>query len=624
MARACCIFTTLIAAAGVLVAFARSDGVPAAFDCEMRSLALEFASTIQPDLTAGQLSRIADALNGSPEAQCRNLTWTIHDEGDSPKVPHYSGKDGVFVCAKRGDDINGDGSLVRPLRTIQAALRSLGGKGGNVILRQGTYRETVDIDRSHVTISSHAGERATLSGAVLIKPKWTRWAARPNQNIWRTPIANASLTFAGLRVDGQRAIRARYPNADPSTTLNPDGWISSKTEWLMPRITHETNPPVEYVVDVPEYTRADSAGNELKYQIGLNGSCMHLDPTGGYWCSASPNRTIDGTLTHRWPSGVNFSSNLLPNAPYKKPQTAIVHSCRGGNNCWFTWMFAVDSQSVEGKTLSWTKGGFQGAEGADVGGNWYIENVIEELDAPNEYFYDKDRGQLYYFYNASNGVPPPSSIEFESVEERILITVKGSQEKPVSNVTVTNLILRDARFTFMDPHGMPSGGDWALARSGAIRIEGSENLTVAGVLIENCDGNGISINNYNRNLTIIDNEIRWIGGTAIAAWGSTEQGVGGGNISLPLGMGIDGTRGNQPRGTRIANNFIHEIGIFQKQSSAYFQAQACQTIIERNIVFNGPRAHINFNDQFGGGNKITSNLLINACRETADHVSLVL
>ena len=38
------------------------------------------------------------------------------------------------------------------------------------------------------------------------------------------------------------------------------------------------------------------------------------------------------------------------------------------------------------------------------------------------------------------------------------------------------------------------------------------------------------------------------------------------------------------------------------QSSFYFQAVAAQTSLKRNVVFNIPRAAINFNDGFGGGN----------------------
>jgi hypothetical protein len=35
--------------------------------------------------------------------------------------------------------------------------------------------------------------------------------------------------------------------------------------------------------------------------------------------------------------------------------------------------------------------------------------------------------------------------------------------------------------------------------------------------------------------------------------------------NLPFGNGIDGTAGLQPRNTTIAGNFIHELGLYEKQ-----------------------------------------------------------
>ena len=60
-------------------------------------------------------------------------------------------------------------------------------------------------------------------------------------------------------------------------------------------------------------------------------------------------------------------------------------------------------------------------------------------------------------------------------------------------------------------------------------------------------------------------------------------------------------------------------GHLQKQSSFYFQAATAQSYIARNLVFNIPRAAINFNDGFGGANEIEHNLLFNTCRESGDH-----
>jgi len=91
----------------------------------------------------------------------------------------------------------------------------------------------------------------------------------------------------------------------------------------------------------------------------------------------------------------------------------------------------------------------------------------------------------------------------------------------------------------------------------------------------------------------------------MAAWGDTDE--------------IDGTDGEQPRFSNVSFNIVHEMGLYEKQSSPWFQAKSCQTTLMGNIFFNGPRALININDGFGGGNEITQNLLFNANRETTDH-----
>ena len=158
---------------------------------------------------------------------------------------------------------------------------------------------------------------------------------------------------------------------------------------------------------------------------------------------------------------------------------------------------------------------------------------------------------------------------------------------------------------------MPSAGDWTIHRGGALTFEGVKGVTVENCTLRRVDGNGISINGYARNVSVLTSEFHFVGETAIALWGRTRQGVGGGDVTLPAGVGIDGLGGDQPRGTVIMGNFVHEIGAFQKQASAVFQAVACETVIRENVFFNGPRALINLNDQFGGGNEISGNVMFN-------------
>ena len=138
-------------------------------------------------------------------------------------------------------------------------------------------------------------------------------------------------------------------------------------------------------------------------------------------------------------------------------------------------------------------------------------------------------------------------------------------------------------FLDLDPHGMPSGGDWGLQRSGAIYLDGVRNITISQNVLTRLDGNAISINRYARDVIISRNEIVWNGDNAVSAWGDA------GNISFADGttMGWDGTTGNQPRGVLFEQNLVHEIGIWEKQSSMWFQAKSCSNVLRGNIFFNG-------------------------------------
>jgi len=245
-----------------------------------------------------------------------------------------------------------------------------------------------------------------------------------------------------------------------------------------------------------------------------------------------------------------------------------------------------------------------------------IENVFEALDYPNEWFFNATTQQLYLIPNAT--VPdhaagvrhaashaPPADTTLVAVLLETLISINGTKADPVKGVTVQGITFRDAADITMNPWGVPSGGDWGLYRGGAIFIEGAEHITIQHNVLTRIDGNGVFLSGYTRDVIIADNEFSWIGDSPMAGWGYTQEN--------------DGTDGQQPRHTQLTRNYVHEFGHYEKQSSFWFQAKACLTQIEGNVVFNGPRAGINFNDGFGGGTNVTQNLIYNQCRESGDH-----
>ena len=233
----------------------------------------------------------------------------------------------------------------------------------------------------------------------------------------------------------------------------------------------------------------------------------------------------------------------------------------------------------------------------------------EELDAPGEFFYDAAGKTLWLWHN-STGAPAADGTVVAALQT-VLINAVGSKAEPVVGVGFQGIGFRDAAPNFMGPHGTPSGGDWAVGRSAALFFEGTEGTSLEGCLFQSLDGNAVFFSGYNRGGNVSNSEFVSIGESAVSQWGYTDG-------SPVPGMGFDGSAGNQPRGTYIGYNVIHEVGLFTKQNSFYFQSETIGTLIEGNIMYNGPRAGVNFDDGLGGGSMLTRNVIANACRESSD------
>ena len=138
-----------------------------------------------------------------------------------------------------------------------------------------------------------------------------------------------------------------------------------------------------------------------------------------------------------------------------------------------------------------------------------------------------------------------------------------------------------------------------------IFAQNTENLIVTNCRFQRVSGNGLILSAYNSRAQITHNDFSWVGGSAIIAWGFTDE-ISDGGIH-----GMDGTDGNFPRWTLVESNVFREVGIWTKQASAFYQAKSAETTLRRNVVFNLARAGFNFNDGFGGGDVVEQNLLFN-------------
>lgn len=314
---------------------------------------------------------------------------------------------------------------------------------------------------------------------------------------------------------------------------------------------------------------------------------------------------------------MTFNTSLVPGWPWPTQEEAAV--VKMWTNGWCTSFFEAAPRPPAGRgrsqstdpqaSLDFEIGGFQTGRGwhTDSGGNiqsgdWLVENARALLDAPGEFFYDPASQQLYVFSNSSGRAAPvapaaPGAVLVVPVLKTLIdVRSRGectsnasSSAEPVRNVRLQGLGFRDTQYTYMDEHLVPSGGDWALQRGGAIFLRGVDNVTLDSCRFRQLDGNAVFLNAYTRRVSVLRSVFQWIGASAVAALGETFSP----DLRVPPSMGIDGTRGTQPRLTQVSDCICSDIGVHQKQSSCFFQARSCQSTLQRNIFYNVPRAAIN-------------------------------
>lgn len=142
---------------------------------------------------------------------------------------------------------------------------------------------------------------------------------------------------------------------------------------------------------------------------------------------------------------MTFEKSTFQGRVWNNPKGAVLQVWRPSH--WELWMFELETYSASNRTITFGKGGFQGARGNKDGAEWYINNVFEELDSANEFFYDVDNSKLYFFYNGTGY--PPSDLEFVASNLKTLISIEGSQLNPAKNITIQGITIQNAAYTYM-------------------------------------------------------------------------------------------------------------------------------------------------------------------------------
>jgi len=225
--------------------------------------------------------------------------------------------------------------------------------------------------------SSQEGETVTISGATALTPSWKAVPGKmaAGMQLWATPVAHKPASIKTLLVGGVRAISARYPNADPEHDKFPVGYIKAKTTWTAPAdmgspkckcnfsffVFSESQRSCCTDIQYTDINRTSFRSLFKDFRGGVGGQCAHYDPPYSYWCAETTQG--GGHAQYVVPSGLSYTKHLLPHAPYKDPEGALITAWRPGH--WSNWGFEVGKSTDT--TFQFVKGGFQGGRGNHQG-----------------------------------------------------------------------------------------------------------------------------------------------------------------------------------------------------------------------------------------------------------------
>lgn len=252
----------------------------------------------------------------------------------------------------------------------------------------------------------------------------------------------------------------------------------------------------------------------------------------------------------------------------------------------------------------------------------FVENVFEELDAPNEWYYNKEKKILYY-YPVNEQILSNAKLVIATLPH--LIELRGTLEKPLKNVTIRGVKFVQTKRTFMETKEQLMRSDWTIYRGAAVFFENTENCSISDCEFTDLGGNAVFLSGYNFENKITGSYFHKIGASAICVVGDTSavrSGVNNYDKFIPIER-LDFTPGPKnsmyPRQCTIEDNLIHNIGEVEKQTAGIELQIAAQITIRHNTIYKVPRAAVNIGDGAFGGHLIEYNDAFETVLETGDH-----
>lgn len=327
------------------------------------------------------------------------------------------------------------------------------------------------------------------------------------------------------------------------------------------------------------------------------------------------------------PDGVRFNgTSSSATAPervksWKNPEGGFLHVMHAHD--WGDFHYRITGKDNTGNLL--LEGGHQNNRKSGLHpDNRMVENIFEELDCPEEWYYNASESSLFYYPASQEDV---TMSYFEVPRLKHLVEFRGSMTEPVKNITIRGIEFCNTARTFMEKYEPLLRSDWTIYRGGAIILEGTENCHLENLHFHNLGGNAVFFSYYNRQSGVTKSHFNNIGASAVCFVGDPEavrspafeynEYVSLEDMDTMIGSKSD----NYPEDCEVHDNLITKIGLFEKQVTG-IELSMCRSIkVSHNSIYDVPRSGINVSEGTWGGHIIEYNDIFDTVKETGDHGS---
>ena len=268
-----------------------------------------------------------------------------------------------------------------------------------------------------------------------------------------------------------------------------------------------------------------------------------------------PDVTPPGTLTH-----MRFREGDLPQ--FQDVRGAEVHIFIAWG--WVNAIVPVERIDYADRRIVFAQPG--AAQDVRMGNRYFIENVREALDAPGEWYLDRERGEVLYIPDDPGF--PERPVVAPRLESLIRLEGDAAEGRFVEHIVLDGFRFRDTTYTITR--------DYYTPQDAAVVLSAARNCTIRRCEFAWLGGYGVKLTNRSENCVVRENHLHDLGQGGVIFVGGTAV---------------------QPHHCAILGNVMERLGLIYKHVAGVYMVHGSDNRVAYNRITDVPRYAISCKSQ---------------------------